>query len=501
MAKVIQTLRNNWKKSVFFSGVLVYGVNYAKDKWKENNIMRKFAIEAARYGEKSIPLANTRPYHVTVILNPAANGGKSRKNYEEYCAPLLHLAGLKVSVIRTEAQSQASEIMEVMEDTDAVLVAGGDGTLMETVTGLLRRKDANLVSKTLPLGILPVGVNNHMAKHLCPDRILDMNGSVPLMAEAAMNVIKRVHRPVDVMEVKLKEDDDSLKNLRPLYGLRQIKIGAFDEAHQRMSKYWYWATLKKYLTYVFAYTTSASQITWNIHSKLLCGIQNSSMDLASNSEAATINEKPQSRSFWSLWPSSSKSSNENRVTNGDIIDANSDDTQHIHWTDTFDYTGCELAIQSSNNFPFFKDSSETSMSVTKPAKMTLSLGPNELSFIDYVKEGWRREQLQDSSNLVPKEWLKTENSDTFLWHPNESLKSQDDQERFLFMDSESIDIQGSIQVSILPEKIIMFCSPSVSKELKSTSSNSVISKKWWLNSNADTTRKSVVSKLPKLNNM
>ena len=42
---------------------------------------------------------------MTVILNPAANGGKGRKNYEQYCAPLLHLAGLKVSVIRTEAQS------------------------------------------------------------------------------------------------------------------------------------------------------------------------------------------------------------------------------------------------------------------------------------------------------------------------------------------------------------------------------------------------------------
>ena len=73
-----------------------------------------------------------------------------------------------------------------------------------------------------------------------------------------------------------------------------------------------------------------------------------------------------------------------------------------------------------------------------------SLGPNELSFIDYVKEGWRREQLQDSSNLVPKDWLKTENSDTILWHPDASLTSQDDQERFLFMDSESIDIQGKV---------------------------------------------------------
>ena len=55
-----------------------------------------------------------------------------------------------------------------------------------------------------------------MAKHLCPDRVLDMNGSVPLMAEAAMNVIKRVYRPVDVMEVKIKDES---KNLRPLYGL------------------------------------------------------------------------------------------------------------------------------------------------------------------------------------------------------------------------------------------------------------------------------------------
>ena len=33
---------------------------------------------------------------MTVILNPVASGGKGRKLYEEYCAPLLHLAGFKV---------------------------------------------------------------------------------------------------------------------------------------------------------------------------------------------------------------------------------------------------------------------------------------------------------------------------------------------------------------------------------------------------------------------
>ena len=43
MAKIFQTLRNNWKKSIVFSGAFVYGVNYGKDRWKENELMRKFA--------------------------------------------------------------------------------------------------------------------------------------------------------------------------------------------------------------------------------------------------------------------------------------------------------------------------------------------------------------------------------------------------------------------------------------------------------------------------
>ncbi len=80
------------------------------------------------------------PYHVTVVLNPAACGGKGRARFESYCAPLLHLAGIKVSVIRTEGEGQAKDIMEVIKDCDAVLLAGGDGTLMEAVTGWMRRE-------------------------------------------------------------------------------------------------------------------------------------------------------------------------------------------------------------------------------------------------------------------------------------------------------------------------------------------------------------------------
>merc|ERR1719348_385009 len=136
--KIGTTLRNNWKKSIFFSVASVYGVKWYMKKLADEEYMRTLAKEALTYGTgtQGVQAPN---YSVTVILNPLASGGKGRKLYEKYCAPLLHLAGMKVSIIRTESDGQAKDIMEIMADADAVLVAGGDGTLMEAVTGLLRR--------------------------------------------------------------------------------------------------------------------------------------------------------------------------------------------------------------------------------------------------------------------------------------------------------------------------------------------------------------------------
>ena len=173
---------------------------------------------------------------------------------------------LKVSVIRTEGQGQAKTIMEVMEDTDAVLVAGGDGTLMETVTGFLRRKDANQLTKTMPIGILPVGSCNRMAWNLFPGN----EGEVALMADAAMSVVRQLFRPLSVIEVKNASENESLKG-KALYGLREVQVGAFSDGHERVEKYWYWAFLKKYMAYIFGYTTSASKIMWNLPSKLELG--------------------------------------------------------------------------------------------------------------------------------------------------------------------------------------------------------------------------------------
>ena len=80
----------------------------------------------------------------------------------------------QVSVIRTESEGQAKDIMEIMADADAVLVAGGDGTIMEAVTGLLRRPD-HLEAAKIPLGVLPVGKTNSLAHKLFGQELVAKN--------------------------------------------------------------------------------------------------------------------------------------------------------------------------------------------------------------------------------------------------------------------------------------------------------------------------------------
>ena len=94
--KFVSVIRNNWKKSVFFTAVGGYGINWYNKKLLDDAYMTEISREALTYGSGLIHGANTPLYRVTVILNPVASGGKGRKLYEKYCAPLLNLAGMKV---------------------------------------------------------------------------------------------------------------------------------------------------------------------------------------------------------------------------------------------------------------------------------------------------------------------------------------------------------------------------------------------------------------------
>lgn len=113
--------------------------------------MQEYCFKAREYGRQTIT-PNERPRKVIVFLNPAAKDGKTKYLLEKHVLPLLHLAGIELHVVRTEHEGQAKAYMSVLDNNivDAIMVAGGDGTLSEIVTGLLRREDG--VADRIPIG-------------------------------------------------------------------------------------------------------------------------------------------------------------------------------------------------------------------------------------------------------------------------------------------------------------------------------------------------------------
>lgn len=241
MVTILKTLRNNWKKSTFAAVVLAYGGNFAKDKIHASDLLRVYCEEARVYGEQ--PISNSaKPRHVTVILNPTARDKKGKKLYELYCEPLLNLAGIRVSTVVTEEEGQARDLMEIMENTDAVIIAGGDGTLHEAITGLLRRNDEASATKRLAIGIAPIGKTNSLAKYLFwKDNMTEPE----FLAEATMSVIREITKPVDVMKIQGNEN-------KPVFAVANFECGTFRDTDALIPKYWYFGFLKAKFTYVLA---------------------------------------------------------------------------------------------------------------------------------------------------------------------------------------------------------------------------------------------------------
>lgn len=115
----------------------------------------------------------------------------------------MHLAGISVTVIDTQSGSHARNAIQNLETpTDAIIVAGGDGTLSDVVTGLMRKYEYNVHSvKQCPIGVLPLGSTNTIASMFYRgyQDLIDIHH----MIDATMAVIKNNLKLIDVIEIKL----------------------------------------------------------------------------------------------------------------------------------------------------------------------------------------------------------------------------------------------------------------------------------------------------------
>lgn len=94
------------------------------------------------------------------VYNPTAGKGLLKSKLSDVldiCAK----AGYEITIYPTQCyQDACRKVSGMQEDYDLVVCSGGDGTLDETVTGMMKR------DKKIPIGYIPTGTTNDFANSL-----------------------------------------------------------------------------------------------------------------------------------------------------------------------------------------------------------------------------------------------------------------------------------------------------------------------------------------------
>jgi YegS/Rv2252/BmrU family lipid kinase len=111
----------------------------------------------------SMPLADSVPRNVTVIYNPTA-GRRRRRRFEATLAALRAL-GCAARLLQTTGPGHAEQLARTAaaEQTEILVVAGGDGTINDAVNGLV---GPGAGAEPPPLAVLPLGTANALAAEI-----------------------------------------------------------------------------------------------------------------------------------------------------------------------------------------------------------------------------------------------------------------------------------------------------------------------------------------------
>lgn len=124
-----------------------------------------------------------------LIANPGAGKPKESARQLELATRLLQQHGMRVDVALAKPKEEATPLAKqaVKDGYDIVIAMGGDGTLEAVLRGMVGRKT--------PMGILPTGTQNNIARSL----------GIPLEMDAACDLIASRHvRKLDVGRVKVR---------------------------------------------------------------------------------------------------------------------------------------------------------------------------------------------------------------------------------------------------------------------------------------------------------
>nr|XP_002129387.1 acylglycerol kinase, mitochondrial-like [Ciona intestinalis] len=248
--KILTNIKNNPKKSIFGFIVVGFGGRWLHTKFTDYQFRLQKCREVFHRGKQ--PMNHLHPpKRIVLVLNPAAKHGKAGKLFKKNASPLLQLSGCEVKVFQLEYEGEGKSLMEELDldGTDMVVAAGGDGTVNEVVTGLLRRKDHSRWVN-IPLGIIPLGALNTVCQRLSSPN--SFNSQAKWIISCTNHILDSNTRYVDALEVKSDVGKQT-------FALTDFAWGSYRDAFHKEPKYWYFGPIKRHMAYFISALKSKIQ--------------------------------------------------------------------------------------------------------------------------------------------------------------------------------------------------------------------------------------------------
>ena len=320
-----------------------------------------------------------------------------------------------------------------------------------------------------------------MAKTLFPHSYGDQQCTATLMAEATMAVVRQLSRPIDVLEIENVNDKDPEFHGKKLHGLRQIQFGAFRDSYERIDNYWFLPVIKKYVAHFFSYTTAAKHIMWNITGTLENQVTEEVILEKEIGKPSPVSDDYTWKDYlFYFWPSE-KSINKNKSSIAS--ESSGSVTQKVKlWKEPINCDSLELTIQSDNDIGLQNNKSNPRLQAT--------LGPRDNGIQSFITQAWRR-QWNNTMYYQPSKTKESDNEgwrifpelSSLKWSPSETDLSNDNSGdvKYFYVDGESIELHGGMQVTMLPSHLRMFCTDSLHIPLAPINYDvqSDLQKKWW----------------------
>ena len=105
---------------------------------------------------------------ILILLNPKSGPGKAREIFQQRVAPVLVEAELSYDLHVTKRANFAREFVRSRDvySWRGILAVGGDGIYWEIINGMMEREDWKNALESIPIGIIPCGSGNGLAKSI-----------------------------------------------------------------------------------------------------------------------------------------------------------------------------------------------------------------------------------------------------------------------------------------------------------------------------------------------